>query len=164
MNIQDKIKAINEQEARLVFDAFGGNEAWELGKILVDEAKLLGFCPAISIRNINGFSVFQYGFEGTGLEHEAWMERKENTAIYKGMSTMKVHLLEEESSIDILNDWFMDPMTYSTCPGAFPIRVKNAGIVGTIIVSGISVLMDHNLIVNALCKYLNINDITQIEE
>lgn len=164
MNINDKIKAINEQESRLVFDKFGAKEAWELGKVIVAQAELLGVSPAISIRNTTGYPVFQYGFEGTGLEHEAWMERKENTAIYKGMSTMKVHLLEEESNIDIVNDWFMDPMTYSTCPGAFPIRVKNAGIVGTIIVSGISVLMDHNLIVNALCEYLNINDITQIEE
>lgn len=164
MDLQSKLSIISKQEELLVFERFTAKEAWELGNVLVEEAKRIKERPAISIRFINGFPIFQYGFEGTGLDHQNWMERKENTVRVKQMSSMKAAFILEANNMDLKQDWFMDPMEYSICGGGFPIKVKNVGIIGTIIVSGISVYGDHNLIIDALSKYLNISGVQKVEE
>ncbi len=154
---------LNAQEEALVFDHFTNSDAWDLGNILVDEARKGGFQPAIIIRLMSGYTVFQYGFDNTGLNHEHWLVRKERVAKLHMASSMKVdYLLKTTGSA--MTDWFMDPMEYSTCGGAFPIKVKGVGMVGTILVSGISVLTDHDLIIGALMKYLGVDRLERIQD
>ena len=45
--------------------------------------------------------------------------------------------------------------SYYACGGAFPIKVDGVGIIGTIIVSGIAVITDHEIIIDCLEKYFN---------
>ena len=163
MTDQQVLDIVSAQEAALQFNHFTNTDAWDLGNALVNEAKECGFEPAISIRLMSGYTVFQYGFNNTGLNHEAWMVRKERTAKLHMASSMKVDALVKLNGIK-LEDWYMDSMEYSTCPGAFPIVVKGVGMVGTIIVSGISILSDHDMIIGALCKYLNVEGVERIQD
>lgn len=158
------LNIVEQQEDRLVFEHFDNKDAWDIGNQIVQEAKKRELNPAISIRLNNGFIVFQYGFNNTGLDHENWMKRKENTAKTKGFSSLKADLILKTSGLDLEKDWFMDPMEYSTCGGAFPIRVKGVGIIGFIIVSGISYLMDHELIIEGLRSYFNMNDLPKVTD
>ena len=49
----------------------------------------------------------------------------------------------------------MPEREYACCGGGFPLTVRNAGVIGTICVSGLPHLEDHKLIVDALEEYLS---------
>ncbi|MFI3206803.1 MAG: heme-binding protein [Clostridia bacterium] len=159
----EALKIIEKQEEAFVFEKFTHEDAWELGNIIVKVARKNGFSPAISIRLMSGYTVFQYGFDNTGLDHQNWMKRKQNSCEVKMMSTARLDYVVNIDNLDIKQAWFMDPMEYSTCPGAFPIKVKSVGMIGTIIVSGISLISDHDLIAESLNEYFSL-DIERITE
>jgi uncharacterized protein (UPF0303 family) len=48
----------------------------------------------------------------------------------------------------------VDPAQYATHGGAFPIRVRNVGVVGVVTVSGLPQADDHALVVEALGRFL----------
>ncbi|MFI3238166.1 MAG: heme-binding protein [Lachnospiraceae bacterium] len=153
MNDLEILGVVEKQEEAFVFEQFTHEDAWKLGNIIVEVARRRKFSPAISIRLMSGYTVFQYGFDNTGLDHENWMLRKLASCEVKMMSTMRLDYILKTCELDMRDAWFMDPMEYSTCPGAFPIKVKGVGMIGTILVSGISVLTDHDLIAEALNEY-----------
>ncbi len=163
MTDQQILDIIIKQEEVLQFDHFTNADAWEVGNAIVNEAKEGGFAPAIQIKLNSGYTVFKYGFDGTGLNHDHWLIRKERVAKLHMASTMKVDYLLKTCGAK-MEDWYMDPMEYSTCPGAFPINVKGVGMIGLIMVSGISVLTDHDLIIGALMKYLGVTDLERVQD
>lgn len=163
MTDQQILDIIVKQEEVLQFDHFTNEDALAVGNAIINEAKEGGFAPAIEIKYNNGYTVFKYGFDGTGPNNDHWLTRKEKVAQLHMCSTMKVDYLLKTSGA-AMTDWYMDPMEYSTCPGAFPIHVKGAGMIGLIMVSGISVLTDHDLIIGALMKYLGVTDLERVQD
>ena len=63
------------------------------------------------------------------------------------VSSFKMSILERSST-------FLRIPLSACCGGGFPLTVKNAGVIGTICVSGLPHLEDHKLIVDALEQYL----------
>ncbi|MEO8529964.1 MAG: heme-binding protein, partial [Deltaproteobacteria bacterium] len=51
----------------------------------------------------------------------------------------------------------LDPMDYTGAGGAFPLRVKGAGVIGTITVSGVPERDDHMLVVRSIAQFLQID-------
>lgn len=43
---------------------------------------------------------------------------------------------------------------YACCGGGFPLYVKNAGVIGTVCVSGLPHMLDHKLVADTLREYL----------
>lgn len=154
MMYDEILSVLQEQEDSFIFKHFTNEDAWDVGNIIVNEFKKQGFSAAVSIRLNNGYTVFQYGTDGTGIDHANWITRKENTVKVKAMSSMRAYATLKANNIT-LADWFLDPMEFSTCGGAFPIKVEGVGIIGTIIVSGIAVITDHEIIIECLEKYFN---------
>ncbi len=154
MSMSKAMEIINEQENLFQFLKFTNEDAYNLGVIFVEEFKDRGLSAALRIRRNNGYTVFQYGTDGTGINHENWMTRKENTVDVLAMSTMKTYLTLKEGNMKLW-DMFLDEAEFSDCPGCFPINVKDVGIVGTITVSGISVLVDHEIIMDCLEKFFS---------
>ncbi len=148
------LSILQNQEDEFIFKHFTSEDAWEIGNLLVNEFKEHAYSAAVSIKLNNGYTVFHYGTDGTGLDHQNWIARKENTVKVKAMSSMRAYATLKANNIT-LADWFLDPMEYSTCGGAFPIKVDGVGIIGTIIVSGIAVITDHEIIIDCLEKYFN---------
>lgn len=152
MDIKNALEIIEEQEKAFIFQHFTNEDAWKLGTIFVEEFHKRKVAAAVRIRLNSGYTVFQYGTDDTGLDHENWMTRKENTVRVKAISSIKADALLKANHIT-LADWFLDPMEYSTCGGCFPIRVEGVGIIGTITVSGIAVITDHEIIMDCLETY-----------
>ncbi|MGW3635223.1 heme-binding protein, partial [Streptomyces sp. NPDC005122] len=48
----------------------------------------------------------------------------------------------------------LDPDTYAAHGGAFPVTVEGAGVIGTVVVSGLPQLDDHAMVVEALTHFL----------
>ncbi|MDY0289135.1 MAG: heme-binding protein [Sphaerochaeta sp.] len=161
MTTEQIIERLEEQEEVLQFSHFTNTDAWDLGIAIVEEARFRGFKPAISIRLNNGYIVFQYGFDDTGLDHEHWMQRKVNLTMVKQMSSLKAKAILESQQLT-LETWFLPESEYSTCGGAFPIRVRGVGMIGSIVASGILVVLDHDLVIGGICRYLGLDSVPRV--
>lgn len=163
MTIEEAIKVLEMQEEILQFTHFTNNDAWELGNLIVNEARKRELPIATSIRLNNGYVVFQHGFDGTNFYNQEWMRRKSNTVKMTEKSSLHLSMLLQKSR-ETLADWFLDPKDYALCGGGFPIRVEEVGVIGTITVSGLDHVADHDFLVKCISKYLHVDEVPRIKE
>ena len=68
MTIEELSSVLQMQEEILQFSSFTNADAWELGNLIVAEAAKRGAAVLVRIRLNNGYTVFQYGMDGTRSE------------------------------------------------------------------------------------------------
>lgn len=102
MTVEELVKVLEMQEEILQFSSFTNADAWELGTLVVMEARRLGLSIAVRIRLNNGYTVFQYGMDGTNLYNEQWLTRKENTVRTMEQSSLRMYmnLRETQESLE----------------------------------------------------------------
>ena len=153
MTGRELLDVLVAQEARLVFDHFDEDTAWALGGAL-REAALAGALPvAISIRR-NGQCLFHAARPGSSADNDDWLVRKSAVVDRYGRSSLRVgeQFRVEGGSFDA--DARLHPSDYAAHGGAFPILVRGTGCVGTVAVSGLPELDDHDLVVTTLEAFL----------
>ncbi|MDD3279252.1 MAG: heme-binding protein [Lachnospiraceae bacterium] len=161
MTVEELIKVLDMQEEILQFSHFTNGDAWELGSLIAVEAGRRGLPVAVSIRLNNGYTVFQYGSDGTGLYNEDMLTRKHETVKYTEQSSMHLYLrlrLSEKTQEDMQ----LPTSKYAAVGGGFPIRVEEVGVIGSVTVSGIGHVADHDLIVNCISRYLHVDEVPRI--
>ena len=136
-------------------------DAWELGNVIVAEAKKRKLPVAVSIRLNNGYTVFQYGADGTNLHNENWLRRKCNTVKTMEKSSLYTYMLLRKSE-ETIGSLFLDEKDYACCGGGFPIRVEEVGVIGAVLVSGLDHVSDHDLIVKCISRYLHVDEVPRI--
>ena len=161
MTIESVIEVLEMQEEILQFSHFTNADAWALGNMLVAEAQRRGASPLISIRLNNGFIVFQYGFDGTNLYNENGIERKQKTVMVTEKSSLHLAMVLRRKE-ETLEAMFANPKEYAASGGGFPIRIEEVGVIGSILVSGMDPVSDHDLIVKCVSKYLHIDEVPRI--
>lgn len=141
------------QEERLVFASFGPDDAWSLGSALVELARRRGLPVAIDIRR-GDQQLFHHARPGTVPDNAAWIERKINVVRRFGHSSLLVGQRHRDRGTTFEEATGLPRDTYAAHGGAFPITVTGAGIIGTVTVSGLPQVDDHNLVVEALHSFL----------
>ena len=63
-NEEKNLEIVKRQEERILFAHCDNDDAWNLGSLIVDEARKAGKAVAVEI-HINGYHLFRYGFNGT---------------------------------------------------------------------------------------------------
>jgi len=161
MDIEDyeRIREIaDRQEAILRFEHFSNDDAWELGKFLVQRIHDLGIEMAVAIRKPNGNIVFQYASGGTNLNNQNWMLRKFNTVMLMESSSLRAWahgaILGEQIQTHGLSDH-----DYVLCGGGFPIRLRTGELVAVLTVSNLPHIEDHQFIVESLAQWLHVEDV-----
>ncbi|GHU81734.1 UPF0303 protein [Spirochaetia bacterium] len=152
---------MQKQEALLEFSRFTRKDAWDLGHTIaaiIEEKKLVA---ALSIRLASGLIVFQYATEGTYPDNEYWMLRKFNLVRDCGKSSL-YSTMEFKKKGDTLESRGMDPHRYVACGGAFPIRIKDADIIGAALVSGLPQLEDHDLLIEGISRHLGVKNVPRV--
>ena len=139
MTMDELMKVLDMQEDILQFTHFTNADAWELGTMILMEARRRGAQVGIMIRRSNGEVVFQYCDNGITPHNVELMRRKSNSV-----------LLTERSSLQL----YMG--------GGFPICVEEVGVVATVAVSGMGQVSDHDVIVKCISKYLHIDEVPRI--
>lgn len=160
--IEEVLHVLEMQEEILQFRHFTNADAWELGSLMVSEAKIKGLPIAISIRLNSGFTVFQYGFDGTNYDNECWMQRKANTVKRMEISSLRL-FTDLKQSGKTMEERFLDEAEYACCGGGFPLRIEEAGVIGVILVSGLNHVADHDFIIKCLGKYLHMDEVPRIK-
>lgn len=146
-----------EQERELQFSLFDNALAWELGQRLVAAARDGGHAVTIDIRRGEQQLFHAAAAEGTSADDDARIERKAavvrrfgHSSLYAGVDCALAGQSPEERHR-------LDPRRYSALGGAFPISVRGVGMVGTVTVSGLAPVADHQLVVSVLREFIGEN-------
>jgi uncharacterized protein (UPF0303 family) len=156
MTAASDIRKIAEQEATLVLESFDEAVAFKLGSALRERALKDRLPICIDIRTFDR-PLFYAALPGSNASNPDWARRKFNALTRWLKSTYRLSL--EKKHVDGI----VDPREglagedYVLAGGAFPLRVKNAGVVGAIIVSGLPQREDHAVVVDTLCDHLGID-------
>lgn len=161
MTREELMKALEMQEEVLQFVHFTNDDAWELGSLLVKEAKKLGISVAVQIKRNNDMTVFSYAMSGMTQYNRTRLKRKHNTVRMMEKSSLYMYMLLEESKGGV-QGLQLPENEYGFYGGAFPIRIEEAGVIGSVAVSGIGHVADHDFLIKVISKYLHIDEVPRI--
>jgi uncharacterized protein (UPF0303 family) len=156
MSAEDDISRVTAQEQGLVFESFDEHVAFKLGVAIRDRALRDGAPIAIEVRTWDRVLFFA-GLPGSSFENADWIRRKVNTVKRVLKSSYRVVLEKkfEENYFPPGRGFNNDE--HALAGGCFPIRLKGAGIVGTVTVSGVPQRRDHYYAVAGVCDTLGLD-------
>lgn len=146
------LKEYKDEEKKYVFSQFYHKDAYLLGNYMSKIAIERKYPVAIEIE-ICGDIVYRYLNDGASQSNYGWAEKKRNVVKYFQMSSGAfAEKLEERNQK--FQDIYGDDKNYAPAAGAFPIRVKHVGMIGSVGVSGLTSEEDHMLIIEGMKKLL----------
>jgi uncharacterized protein (UPF0303 family) len=83
-----------------------------------------------------------------------WIERKNRVVRRFGHSTLLLRRRAEAQGRTFEEQMLLDPREYAAHGGAFPLIVRGVGVVGTVTVSGLPQVEDHQLVVRVLREFV----------
>ena len=147
------IEKIKVQEAELVFTAFDEATAFEIGSALRARA-IKENLPIIVDIQLWDRPLFYAALPGSTGSNADWARRKRNVVKMFLKSTYRM-MLEQGGESALLGERYgLSAAEYVLAGGGFPIRVRGAGVIGVIAVSGLPQRQDHGIIVDALCDHM----------
>ena len=141
------------QEAELQFQRFDNDTALALGQALVAAARQDGLAVTVDIRR-GEQQLFHAALAGTAADNDAWIERKNRVVRRFGHSSFYVGTLLEGATME--EKFLLDGSLFAAHGGAFPVMVRDVGMVGTVTVSGLPQAEDHRLVVTVLRDFLGL--------
>ncbi len=142
------------QEEELQFREFRNDDALLLGMMLVNRAKADGKSVTVDICR-NGQQLFHCALPGTSTDNDAWIRRKNNVVNRYGHSSFYVGTQFRAKNTTFEQSSRLDIDQYAAHGGAFPVIVRNVGVVGTVTASGLPQEEDHRLVVDVLREFLS---------
>ncbi len=149
------LEIVTAQEESLQPDHFDAADAWQLGLILRDLGLEIGADMAVHI-SLLGAQVFHCGLGHLKPNFDHWIARKQRGTLECWKSSLRLKL-EALCGGNQLEDHGFTASEVVFCGGCFPLRLKTLGVVGAITVSGLKDVEDHQLAVDALAKFMNVN-------
>ncbi|MBB2201990.1 heme-degrading domain-containing protein [Gluconacetobacter tumulisoli] len=149
------LELIARQERDLVLPGLTEADAWELGCWLRRTAADRRHPIAIDIRR-GGQTLFSACLEGATPDNLGWIARKTRVAERFHRPSYAIGLLLQQEGKTITARFGLPEAEYAPFGGAFPLRVRGVGVVGTVCVSGLPQREDHRLVVEALGAFLGI--------
>jgi uncharacterized protein (UPF0303 family) len=156
MPIPDDLARIALQEQQLQFSAFDEETAWRLGSRLRALAVERELSLVVDIRR-PAQQLFYAALPGTTPDNPEWVRRKSNVVFRFQRSSYAIGLEMEQKQSTLQERYGLPLADYACHGGSFPIRVRGAGFVGAVTVSGLPQRDDHNFVVEGLCAELGVN-------
>ena len=153
MSISEDLARIALQEQELQFASFDEETAWRLGLRLRSMAVEREFKIVIDVRRF-GQPLFYTALAGTTPDNVDWVRRKSNVTARFLRSSYAIGLEMEEKKSNLFDRYGLAVSEYAAHGGCFPMRVLQAGVIGSVTVSGLPQRADHELVVEALCAEL----------
>lgn len=153
MSNETSMQELLKLEEEVVFTKFTNEMAVEVGMHLYETARKLGKSITIDIVR-HGQCLFHLAMQGTSADNEEWIRRKNNVVSRFGHSSFYISTLVRESGKRFEDIFEVSIADYAPHGGAFPILIKDVGVVGTVTVSGLTQEEDHAMAVEALRSFL----------
>jgi uncharacterized protein (UPF0303 family) len=156
MGLQEDLDRIALQERELIRPRLDADIVWQIGSTLRAIAAERHLPIVIDIRRF-GQPLFYAAMDDTTPDNPEWVRRKGNVVARLHHSSYTEALKEKLKGKTIYETQGLPLADYATHGGSFPIRIANAGVVGSITVSGLPMRQDHELVIEALCGILGRN-------
>lgn len=153
MALSEDLDRITQQERELQLQRLDARVAWDLGTRLRTMAEERSLAVVIDVRRF-GQPLFYAALEGTAPDNAEWVRRKSNVVARFHRSSYAVGLKLKSKNETLADQQGLSLADYATHGGSFPLTVINAGVVGSVTVSGLPQRADHELVVEALCGLL----------
>jgi uncharacterized protein (UPF0303 family) len=152
---QALIASLEAQEEQLVFARFSNADAWRLGSAMAAAAIERALPVTIDIRR-HGQQLFHVALPGTTAENDSWIDRKVNVVNRFAAASYLVGRRLEARGIALDEAIGVEPRLFAAHGGAFPIRIRDVGVVGTVTVSGLPQADDHAFVTEMIGVFLGI--------
>jgi uncharacterized protein (UPF0303 family) len=157
MSAEDDLKIIVEQEAKLVFDGFDEDRAYEIGSLIRENGKAIGKGLVAGVFTWDR-TLFWGATAGSTSTNWSWATRKVGLVKVMFKSSYRIVLERGADKPRLLEpQWGMDTTQYAIAGGAFPIRVNGVGIIGAVAVSGLHERDDHEFARSAIARSLGLD-------
>ncbi len=143
------LQELRRQEQEIQFASFSNDTALAVGMALLEEARKRDKSVAIDI-TCSGQQLFHFAMTGTAIDNGEWIKRKNRVVQRFGHSSYYMGISLKNAGQTIEEKYLLPESEYAAHGGAFPLIVKNVGVVGTITVSGLPQQEDHELVVTTL--------------
>ncbi|MFD6416881.1 heme-degrading domain-containing protein [Streptomyces sp. NPDC060194] len=147
------VAEIEAQERELVLPRLTFEDAWDLGSLLRELAVAQDAPVAIAVHRGSRL-LFHTALPGSSADNDDWIDRKRRVVERYGASSLLVGTRFRERGSSFEESSRLDPAVFAAHGGAFPLTVRDTGVVGVATVSGLPQLDDHALVVQALRTYL----------
>ena len=143
-----------EQEERLQLARFDNEDAFRLGMMLVERARSDRLAVTVDLTRVDQ-QLFHAALPGTTLDNDHWVRRKTAVVYRFHRSSLYMGVSCRIKGVSLAERYALDPAEFAAHGGAFPIRIRDAGLVGTVTVSGLPQEEDHRLVVTMLERFLS---------
>lgn len=130
-------------------EQFSNQIALEIGLKIIELAKSRNQHIAVEISRLN-HTVFLFVDDNLPADKHNWLRRKANVAKRFEESSLSVKNDLKEGQMSLEKTFGLDERDFIAKGGSIPVFIKNAGMIGTITVSGLRDEEDHNIIVESL--------------
>jgi uncharacterized protein (UPF0303 family) len=152
VNVAATLKTLEAQEAALVFESFDEQVAMKLGMAALALAESRGQSVWINVsRGLH--TLFEFSMPGTAPMNADFGRRKRSVVNLMHFSSARFYL-EKLNGFNWVEFMGLDPREFGTHAGCVPIRVASAGVVGSMTISGLSDIDDHNMVVDVISTHL----------
>lgn len=155
MNLEQQLALCKRHRSLLCLPQFDHLIAWQLGERLVHRALQHTVALAIDIQ-VNHHCIFSYVMAGATAENLDWVRRKRNTVDLLAISSYEAGLMLQQRGVTLQERYGLPACDYAVFGGGFPLRVTNAGIVGSVTISGAPHLEDHNMVLAVLADVIGL--------
>ena len=107
----------------------------------------------IQIRSV-GRLVYVAALPGSTASNDEWATRKARVAQHFEQSSLLVRLLHERDGHEVNTRHALSPELFQAHGGAFPLRARGVGVIGSVVVSGLPQVEDHAFVVQQLETFL----------
>ncbi|CAN7164498.1 heme-degrading domain-containing protein [Duganella sp. LjRoot269] len=148
-NYAELLETLAQQEKELQFAAFDSDTALALGLKVIELARRQGKAITVNI-TVNSKVLFHHAMQGASADQADWIRRKNNVVARFGRCSFYIGIDHKHRGVAFDEIKYLDPVDYAANGGAFPITIKDTGIIGTVTVSGMRQAEDHAMVVEAL--------------
>src|SRR5260370_31921545 len=133
---------------------FDDEVGWQIGAEL-REVGIARRRPIVVDVRYFGQPLFYSALPGSVPDNADWIRRKSNTVARFHRSSYRVGLTLKQAETTLLDRYALASTDFSSHGGAFPVHVKDVGVIGSATVSRRPHREYHELVVEAICLALN---------
>jgi uncharacterized protein (UPF0303 family) len=155
-DLEDRIAILKKQETLAQFQSFSEETAFDLGSALYGIARAKRAPVVVNIRTADRM-LFHAAMPGATPDNDHWVRRKSNVVLRFHQSSLLYGQQMEAKGRTVGEEWGLDPLDFAGHGGSFPIRLKKAGVIAAITVSGLPQIDDHSMVIEAVGAFLKLD-------
>jgi uncharacterized protein (UPF0303 family) len=140
-----------DEQSELQLDRFDYDFAWELGSRIRSRAQSDALSVAIQVRHGSDV-VFATLVGGATIDNFDWTRRKCAVAHRFHRSSLQIRLESEAGGYDFNARFRLPVEDYVASGGGVPLLLKGGTLIGSVAVSGLPNVEDHNLVTSTLLQ------------